>query len=144
MKGILIVMMALVTGCGNPTETTSNVEQQTQQVEIEEQVAEQNSPIYEVLSVTDFKTKIENLAQYTLLDVRTADEVAGGTINNALNLDYYAPNFKEELAKLRTDKPLLIFCRSGNRSGKASKIAQEVGFTEIYDLKGGYMAWSAQ
>lgn len=138
MKGILIIMIALVAGCGNTAQTTSNVEGQTQQT------AEQNTPIYEVLSVADFKTKIENLAQYTLLDVRTANEVAGGTINNALNIDYYASDFKEQLAELRTDKPLLIFCRSGNRSGKASKIAKEVGFTEIYDLKGGFMAWSAQ
>ena len=60
------------------------------------------------------------------------------------NIDYYNSTFKEELDKLDKTKPLLLYCRSGNRSGKAGKIATNLGFKEIYDLEGGYSAWSAQ
>ncbi|VAV83833.1 hypothetical protein MNBD_BACTEROID02-1730, partial [hydrothermal vent metagenome] len=37
-----------------------------------------------------------------------------------------------------------LYCRSGGRSRKAAKILAEMGFKEIYDLKGGYMAWEKQ
>jgi rhodanese-related sulfurtransferase len=43
--------------------------------------------------------------------------------------------------KLNPSKPVYLYCRSGNRSGKAANLLAKMGFTEIYDLKGGYMSW---
>lgn len=136
MKGILIVMIALITGCGNTAESTSDATSQT------EQTTNQITPTYDVLNVADFKAKMTSLEDYHLVDVRTPDEVAGGTIENSTNINYSTSEFSTELGKLDKNKPLMLFCRSGNRSGKASKIAKELGFTEIYDLQGGFMAWS--
>ena len=155
MKGILIVMIALVTGCGNSGETTSDVAQQAQQavqqaveqVAVEEEAVEEvveQTPTYEVLNVADFKAKMASLEDYHLIDVRTPGEVAAGTIENSININFSTSNFETELEKMDKSKPLMLFCRSGNRSGKASQIARNLGFTEIYDLKGGMMAWSAQ
>ena len=53
-------------------------------------------------------------------------------------------DFREKIQELDRDKPVYLYCRSGNRSGKASKIMDELGFKEIVDLKGGYKAWSKE
>lgn len=140
MKLVLLVLSIMALSCNSPSETTKTQENST----TEQTTATPSS--YTILNVADFKAKMESLAEggFNLVDVRTPGEVAGGTIENAVNIDYNGANFSEELAKLDKSKPLMLFCRSGNRSGKASSIAKGLGFTEIYDLQGGFMAWSAQ
>lgn len=97
----------------------------------------------EVLSLADFKAKIaENEVQ--LVDVRTPEEYAQGHIGEALNINVLADNFSTEIQKIDKNKPVYIYCRSGSRSARAAKAMQELGFKEIYDLKGGYLAWSKQ
>ena len=49
------------------------------------------------------------------------------------------------LAEIVKDKQVIIYCRSGRRSADAVKLLQEVtGHTELYNLQGGILAWSAQ
>jgi rhodanese-related sulfurtransferase len=141
MKLILLVLSIMALSCNSPSATTTTENNSTA-----EQAATTAPSSYTVLNVADFKVKMENLTEgsFSLVDVRTPGEVAGGTIENAVNIDYNNSNFAADLAKLDKSKPLMLFCRSGNRSGKASNIAKELGFTEIYDLQGGFMAWSAQ
>ncbi len=96
---------------------------------------------YQVLSITDFKTKITADSTLQLVDVRTPEEFGAGSIGNALNINYLSENFSEKIQALDKSKPVYIFCRSGNRSGKAGKIMQQLGFKEVYDLQGGYLNW---
>ncbi len=79
-----------------------------------------------------------------LLDVRTPNEYQQGHIKNAKLIDFYANDFKAQLLSLDKDKPIYLYCRSGNRSGKASKLLNHLGFKAIYDLKGGMIAWKRQ
>jgi rhodanese-related sulfurtransferase len=77
-----------------------------------------------------------------LVDVRTADEYRGGHIKNALNIDFFnTRNFVEAFEKLKKDQPVYLYCRSGARSQKAARKLAELGFSQIYDLQGGYMRW---
>lgn len=77
-----------------------------------------------------------------LVDVRTSKEYNGGHIKNALNIDFFnATNFKKSFEKLDKDKPVYLYCRSGARSLKAARRLVDMGFSQIYDLKGGYMRW---
>ncbi|TDU40487.1 rhodanese-related sulfurtransferase [Gelidibacter sediminis] len=91
----------------------------------------------EVLTATEFKTAISK-KKVQLVDVRTPDEYAEGHIENAVNIDYYRDDFSSAFNNLDKDKPIYIYCRSGNRSGKAAIILSDLGFKEIYDLKGGF------
>jgi len=79
-----------------------------------------------------------------LLDVRTPKEVAEGKIPGATNIDYYSDQFKEDVAKLDKDQPVMVYCRSGHRSGNTMALMKELGFKEIYNLNGGFMAWQAK
>ncbi len=79
-----------------------------------------------------------------VIDIRRPEEYAAGHLEAATRqLDYYAPDFKEQLAKLDKGATYLIYCRSGHRSGLALGIMKELGFTDIHDIEGGITAWAA-
>ena len=77
-----------------------------------------------------------------LIDVRTPEEVADGSIDGNTNINVNSPSFKSEIEKLNKNIPVLIYCKSGGRSGKAMEIMKEMGFKEVYNLNGGYSNWS--
>lgn len=96
------------------------------------------------VSPTEFKNLADS-GKYVLIDVRTPEELlpqnAGIIYKNALNIDFYKPDFRENLAKLDPNDKYLIYCHSGNRSGKTLKIMKEIGFKNVADLAGGKNAW---
>lgn len=94
-----------------------------------------------VLDAAAFQAKMTTLNNKILLDVRTPAEIAQGKIENAQELDFYGSNFDAELDKLDKTRPVMVYCKSGGRSGKAAAKLRAKGFTEVYDLKGGYSAW---
>ena len=94
----------------------------------------------ELLSSEEFKSKILN-KKVQLIDVRTSREYNAGHIKGAKNIDFYSGKFKTEFNKLNKDKPLYIYCRTGSRSRHAANKLVEMGFNEIYDLKGGIVRW---
>ena len=71
-----------------------------------------------------------------LIDVRTPEEYREGHLLYAQNIDYKSAAFKEELAKLDKRKPVYLYCRSGNRSGKAVDTLALLGFKEVYNIGG--------
>ena len=96
-------------------------------------------PKIEVIAKELFKDLIEKRIQ--IIDVRTVKEFNDGHIKNATNIDFKSSNFIQTISELDKKKPYLIYCKSGNRSGKASKIMDSLGFYKIYDLKGGCINW---
>jgi len=65
-------------------------------------------------------------------------------IENAKNIDYSSQNFKDEIGELDKTNTYIVYCRSGNRSGEASKIMKDLGFKKIYNLEGGISQWQAE
>ncbi len=103
------------------------------------------SYVFEKLSVADFKLKLQEKGEEcVLIDVRSPQEVANGVIPKAQNINYYDDDFKQQLSKLDKSKPTFVYCMSGGRSGRAMGVFKELGFREVYDLSGGYNAWSSQ
>jgi phage shock protein E len=71
-----------------------------------------------------------------LVDVRTPEEFAGGHLQYAANINYNSPEFKSQISKLDKSKPVYLYCRSGNRSGKAADSLKAYGFTTFYNIGG--------
>lgn len=94
------------------------------------------------VDVTTFKEALVSNSDIQLVDVRTPKEFQEGHIENAILIDYKSEDFSKKIQELDKDKPVYLYCRSGNRSGKASLILIASGFEEIIDLEGGYLAWS--
>ncbi|KGO90253.1 thioredoxin domain-containing protein [Flavobacterium suncheonense] len=93
--------------------------------------------------VTEFETKLKTVENAQLIDVRTPDEFSEGALANAKNIDWNGNNFESEANKLDKSKPVFVYCLVGGRSKKAAYKLHEMGFTEVYDMEGGYIKWSA-
>ena len=106
--------------------------------------AQTGVPGFESISVQEAADLIkanESNPDFIILDVRTPEEFNAGHIQNAINLDYYAANFRIELDKLDKENTYLVYCRTGMRSGEAMKIMESLGFKEVYNLSAGISDW---
>jgi rhodanese-related sulfurtransferase len=83
-------------------------------------------------------TFIQGGADHYLLDVRTIEEFESGHIAGAANISH--TDVAARLAEIPKDKPVVVYCRSGNRSAQAAQVLRDAGYTQVYDL-GGIIAW---
>ena len=95
------------------------------------------------LSVDDFQKKLNTTRQAQLVDVRTPDEYSQGHLEKAENIDYKNAAFSEQVQKLDKNKPVFVYCLSGGRSAAAAKMLHEKGFTDVYEMQGGFMKWTS-
>lgn len=99
-----------------------------------------NSTHIQSLNAADFKNAIAD-KNVQLIDVRTREEFAQGTIQKAQLMDIYSHDFEQKINQLDKKRPVAVFCRSGARSMSAAKMLEQKGFVEIYNLRGGIMSW---
>jgi len=76
-----------------------------------------------------------------VLDIRTPAEYEEGHIEGATNIDFLDASFEKAVEKLDRDKPYLVHCQSGRRSGRSLEVFNKFGFTNIYHLDGGIKEW---
>ena len=111
--------MALSTSCGMDSKEDGNIK---------------------LVTPDEMQTLLE-LEDVQLIDVRSPEEHREENIPESQNIDYNSPTFEEDISKLDKDKPVILYCRTGNRSAKCSKKLKEAGFVKIYDLEGGFSKW---
>lgn len=92
------------------------------------------------MSVNEFEKKLSTPG-VQLVDVRTPGEFAEGHLANASNIDYRGGELQQKAAKLDKKRPVLVYCHSGKRSAASAAELQAMGFTEVYNLKGGIAEW---
>lgn len=82
-----------------------------------------------------------NRENAVVVDVREPKEFSAGHIPNAINLPL--SSLKDRLRDLDKykNKPVIMSCRSGNRSQKGAVILRKHGFPTVYNLSGGLLAW---
>ena len=96
-----------------------------------------------VISPKEMQKAIDS-GSVQIIDIRTPSEFQEGHLKNANNIDFLSSTFKKEISGLDKEKPVYIYCRSGNRSGKSVKDFLNAGFTEIYDLEVGIVGWKSE
>jgi len=74
-----------------------------------------------------------------IIDVREPSEYAEGRIPGATLIPL--GELANRTDEVPTDLPVVMVCRSGNRSGQAVQILQKAGFTNIHNMTGGMIAW---
>lgn len=95
---------------------------------------------FKTLSVQEFAELIQD-QDVQRLDVRTLGEYSDGHIAEALNLNVFDDSFAAMADSiLQKERPVALYCRSGNRSKKAATILSEKGYT-VYELDKGFNAW---
>ncbi|PTM05065.1 MAG: rhodanese-like domain-containing protein [Bacteroidetes bacterium] len=93
------------------------------------------------LDVTQVSQMIADNEDIVLIDVRTPEEFMQGHLDGAKLINFYDANFQEEVKKLDTAKKYVVYCRSGGRSSKSVNAMKKLGFSEVYNMSGGVLAW---
>lgn len=86
----------------------------------------------------------ENGQEAILIDVREAHELANGMLKNAQHMPMNSiPAHIDELETVK-DSPIVLICRSGQRSAQVGQYLEQLGFSDVINLEGGMNAWAAQ
>jgi len=96
------------------------------------------------LPVERFQQKLDSAKNAVVLDVRTPEELEGGYIKGAINIDFNAKGFREKMERLDRDATYFVYCASGKRSRKAADMMEGMGFKRVYDLEGGFTDWDSK
>lgn len=102
----------------------------------------QQNELYRTIGEKEF-TELSQRENVIILDVRTPSEYSQGHLKNAVLIDYKNENFETEINKLDKSKTYLVYCKSGGRSAKASKVLSEKGFS-VCNLNGGISDWTGE
>ncbi len=82
--------------------------------------------------------------QFVVLDVRTPEEFGSGHIDGAINIDYNTGGFRTLISDLDKTGTYLVYCRTGRRSGGATKVMKDLGFVSIVRMKGDILGWQSE
>jgi rhodanese-related sulfurtransferase len=128
----LVFSAAFIAGCSHPDSMTSTASISAPAIQVVETTA---------ADAFNLIQKNTPAADFVILDVRTPAEFSDGHISGAINIDFYASDFKDQLSRLDLNKRYLVYCRTGIRSAQAAGIMAGLGFQNIYNLTGGITAW---
>lgn len=142
---LLVIVSILFSGYGKSSEmnadSVKNV--QTVAVEVEEKEAESKtvSEFIKEVTVEEVAELLTDNDKIIVLDVRTKGEYESGHIKGAVNISHR--QLKERIDELEEykDTPIIIYCRSGRRSGIAVEILKEEKFLKIYHMNQGISKW---
>jgi thioredoxin 1 len=95
------------------------------------------------LDVSEFAEKLHATKDAVLLDVRTRGEFANGHLPNSVNVDWMGRDFEKQVQALDKNASVFLYCQSGGRSQAAMQKLGQLGFTRVYEMKGGFGAWVA-
>lgn len=105
-------------------------------------VSEFDYPLSEKITTLDEERQIGGLTAHyyveeknaVLLDVRSADEFASGTLEGAVNIEYSKLIDEAELQLTDKDAYIIVFCSAGKRSAQALTTLASMGYTNVYNL----------
>ncbi len=96
--------------------------------------------VFKDLDPLDLQQLLESAGDsLTLIDVRTPAEVARGAIQGARSMPLHL--LPLNVSALDKGHPVVFYCQSGGRSQQACLFVQQQGYENIYNLRGGILAW---
>lgn len=99
-----------------------------------------NTPSIIQLSTAEVKQLIDEMGDSLyLLDVRELSEYKEGHISGTTLIPL--GELESRLGELNPQQPILVICRSGNRSNIAAQLLIKKGFRQVYNYQGGMLSW---
>jgi rhodanese-related sulfurtransferase len=86
-------------------------------------------------------TQLLNHQDAVLLDVREPQEYQDGFLPNSIRIPLGSLSEKASQLDKHRERPIIIVCRSGNRSAHAVRMLKKMGYETVYNLGGGLHAW---
>lgn len=96
----------------------------------------------EIINVTtsQFNQIMHEHPEMMVLDIRTPQEFNAQHIEGAVNINFYDTTFVSHIEQLDKTKPILLHCRSGNRSSQSLAVFTKLEFHKIYHLNKGIVS----
>jgi rhodanese-related sulfurtransferase len=93
------------------------------------------------ISAEEVKQALDTKKNVTILDVRTQQEYAKAKIAGSLNLP--VDQIAEKITNVLPDKKqtIYVYCLSGSRSIHAVNTMKKLGYSDVYDMQNGLLAW---
>ena len=98
----------------------------------------------QLISISELKDRISKGEKINLVDVREPSEHAEFNIGGKLIPLSKIQAMDTESLDAFKEQELIVYCRSGNRSGQACQLLDMMGFTNTKNLQGGMLAWQKQ
>ena len=89
-----------------------------------------------IVLLSPFVFADEPLDEPLVIDVRTLEEVKTGIIQDAIHIEWTKIEEKVTHLNISKDQKIYLYCRSGNRSGKATAILEKIGYTNAKNVGG--------
>jgi rhodanese-related sulfurtransferase len=86
-------------------------------------------------------TRLMNQSNTLVLDIRDDKDFAAGHLPRARHIPLGDLEKRATEIQKFKDKPVLVTCRNGNRAGSAARALKKLGFSQVFQLKGGLQAW---
>ena len=139
---ILMIFATFMLSCsntGNRSLSENSLAASTQ--EQDENTAQSGQSKNEVINVgvEDVFNMLKDKDKYFLLDVRTPEEYEEGFIENSVLIPL--SELEGRISEIPGDKPIIVYCRSGNRSAQAAEILIKNNFSQVYNMLGGITEW---
>ena len=94
------------------------------------------------IDAAELKARMDAGEPLELLDIRSDAEVAQGVLPAAEHLPMHLiPLRMHDFPK---DRDVILYCRSGARSGRAARFLMRQGYGKVFNLKGGILAWGEE
>ena len=108
--------------------------------------AQETAAIMEDVSNDTFLALMADKPEALLLDVRTPEEWNDGHLEGASHADYWGDEqaFQAAMDVIPRDRPVLVYCAGGGRSGLTAKELIKAGHYEVYNLENGISGWIAE
>lgn len=120
----------------NSGESGNSGQSQPDPFVLSEGIRPQNAPVGKLKAVIN-----AGLEDVYWIDVRTPKEIAEGSIEGALKVDFKNDDFEQKILELDTSKTYYVYCRSGRRSDRARNFMVNHGFRDVYNVTGGIIEW---
>jgi phage shock protein E len=128
----LILLAALLAGCGAAAPVNQAAAPAAPAVDV--------AKLGDTVDVATVKGLLGN-PDVVMLDVREPNEYQAGHIPGIKLLP--VGEVANRLSEIPKDKPVIVTCHSGNRSGQVAKYLRDQGYTNIHNMQGGIVAWEA-
>src|SRR5438477_10170791 len=93
------------------------------------------------VSVQEVRDKLNPDNGFTLVDVREGDEWEQGHLDKALFLPRGFLEVKADKTLTDRNQPIVVYCAGGTRSALAAKTLQDLGYSNVYSMRGGFTEW---
>ncbi len=151
--GLLFAALFLVFAfsCSNKTEEEKPAEEASVETALttEQMVADAIKNISQI-SAADLKAKIDAEEGFLLIDVRSEGEFTAEFISGAVNIPRGVLEFrinnqefwdKEQMYPPKKDELIIVCCKKGERGALATQTLQQMGFTNVKNVEGGFLKW---